>query len=72
MKTVCNIKEAAEATGLSEYALRQGIHMGEYPFIRAGRRLFVNLPLLEKAILEDMIATQEATKEAVKPHWERW
>ena len=71
MKTVCTIKEAAAITGLSEYELRRGINQGIYPHIRAGRKMFVNIDLLEQTILDNMKATQEQVKKEAQPLWMR-
>lgn len=52
-------KEAAEATGLSEYELRRGFLEGKYPALVIGRgdqrrRLRWNLEALQAAILKEM------------------
>ncbi|MBQ6960158.1 MAG: hypothetical protein IJP78_04165 [Clostridia bacterium] len=54
-------KQAAEATGLSEYELRRGFLEGKYPALVIGRgdqrrRLRWNLEALQAAILEQMRA----------------
>ena len=54
-------KQAAEATGLSEYELRRGFLEGRYPALQIGRgdqrrRLRWNLEALEAAILKHMRA----------------
>ena len=36
MATLKSIKEVAEATGMSQYAIRRGISAGLYPAFRAG------------------------------------
>jgi len=52
-------KQAAEATGLSEYELRRGFLEGKYPALVIGRgdqrrRLRWNLEALQAAILKGM------------------
>jgi hypothetical protein len=52
-------KQAAEATGLSEYELRRGYKQGIYPALLIGRgserrRLRWNLETLRAAILQQM------------------
>lgn len=43
------IKEAAKATGLSTYYIREGCKAGQIPHIRCGLAYLVNVPaLLEK------------------------
>ena len=56
-------KEAARATGLSEYELRRGFLSGKYPALVIGRgdqrrRLRWNLEALQAAILKQMGAAQ--------------
>lgn len=52
-------KQAAKATGLSEYELRRGFLEGKYPALVIGRgdqrrRLRWNLEALQAAILKEM------------------
>lgn len=54
-------KQAAKATGLSEYELRRGYLEGKYPALVIGRgdqrrRLRWNLEALQSAILKEMRA----------------
>ena len=54
-----NTKEAAKATGLSEYELRRGFKAGKYPALVIGRngeraRLRWNLEMLKEAIVRLM------------------
>lgn len=47
------IKEAAKTVGMSEYALRQKIKMGLYPYLKIGigrGRIFIDIDLLQQAI----------------------
>lgn len=60
-------KEAARATGLSEWELRVGFKQGRYPAIEIGhgeraRRLRWNLDLLQQAITNQMVSNQEQRK----------
>ena len=41
-----SIKDACNSTGLSQHFLRQGVIAGTIPHIRAGKKIFVNVPLL--------------------------
>lgn len=57
-------KQAAEATGLSEYELRRGFLEGKYPALVIGRgdqrrRLRWNLEALQAAILQRMGAVSD-------------
>lgn len=40
------IKDASRATGLSQYALRNGCKDGSVPCIRSGNIYFINVPAL--------------------------
>lgn len=60
-------KQAAKATGLSEWELRAGWKQGRYPAIEIGqgeraRRLRWNLDLLQQAITDQMVSNQEQRK----------
>lgn len=47
------IEEAATATGLSRYFLRQGCRDGSVPHVRSGKTYFVNVPALLKKLTAD-------------------
>jgi hypothetical protein len=59
MAKMLTVKETAEATNLSEYAIRQGIAMGMYPAVRVtGKprgRILINIELFVNAL--DKLAT---------------
>ncbi len=52
--------EAAAATGLTPWALRQGALDGRFPSMRIGNRIYFDLDLLEKAIHGEMRANVKA------------
>jgi hypothetical protein len=59
MRKVHTLKEAASATGLTEWELRQGAKSGKYPAMRAGGsngKLLFDVELLEQAIIQHMMA----------------
>ena len=41
-----NVKDAARATGLSQYYLRNELAKGTIPHIKSGRCIFINVPAL--------------------------
>lgn len=45
-----NVKDAARATGLSEYYLRKELANGSIPHIRSGRCIMINVPSLLKQL----------------------
>ena len=51
-KILVSIREAVKATGLSEYAIRQGIASGWVPYFREGKCYKVHLPKLLKVLDE--------------------
>ena len=60
MNRLLTTKEAAQATGLSEFELRLGAKQGRYPVLLIGsqdssfRRMRWNLEALEEAIMKQM------------------
>lgn len=59
MRKVHTLKEAAAATGLAEWELRQGAKSGKYPAMRAGGpkgKLLFDVELLEQAITRIMLS----------------
>lgn len=50
-----NVKDAARATGLSQYYLRNELAKGTIPHIKSGRCIFINVP----ALLRQLGATQD-------------
>lgn len=74
MRKVLTIKEAAAATGLAEWELRQGAKSGKYPAMRAGGpngKFLFDVELLEQAItrimLENTMPTTEARPGVIRP-----
>jgi len=52
------IPEAARLTGLSEYAIRQGIRQGRYPYIRTGLgsgTIIIDMELLEQYLRQEAV-----------------
>lgn len=43
-------KEAAQASGMSEWYVKQGIKAHTIPHVRCGRRVLVNLPLFLESL----------------------
>lgn len=43
-------KEAARASGMSEWYVKQGIKNHTIPIVRCGRRVLVNLPLFLESL----------------------
>ncbi len=65
MKKLVTISEAAEATGLSKYALTVGAKRGDFPYIKIGTgrgRIFFDIDLLAEAI--QLQAKKNAAKNA--------
>ncbi len=48
-----NIEQACEATGLSQYYLRNGCKSGEVPCVKSGRIYMVNIPALLRKLGAD-------------------
>ena len=63
MKLV-NLKEAAQAVGLSPYALRQGALSGIYPCYRAGRRRLFSVEAIEDVVRAGLTVQQQETRES--------
>lgn len=66
MSRMLNLREAAEAVGLSAYALRIKVKQGCYPYIRVGRgrgRIFFNIDMLRAAIEKEQLANMEQQKQ---------
>jgi hypothetical protein len=69
MRKVLTIKEAAAATGLAEWELRQGAKAGKYPAMRAGGpngKFLFDLELLNQAITRLMLENTRGNDEALK------
>jgi hypothetical protein len=69
MRKVLTIKEAAAATGLAEWELRQGAKSGKYPAMRAGGpngKFLFDLELLERAITRLMLENTRGNDEAMQ------
>lgn len=49
-KRFLSIAEAAKVTGVSSYAIRQGVRSGLFPAVRIGTKYMVNLPALLEAL----------------------
>lgn len=49
-KILVSIREAIRVTGLSEYALRNGISAGWVPYFREGKCIKIHLPRLLKVL----------------------
>ncbi len=66
------IKEAAVATGLTEYALRSGIRQGRFPHIRTGLgcgKILLDMDLLEDCLKREALEnTQPAAPSNVIPY----
>lgn len=45
-KRFLSIAEAAKVTGISSYAIRQGVRGGLFPAVRVGQKFLVNIPAL--------------------------
>ena len=65
MKLV-GLKDAAQAVGLSAYALRQGTLAGCYPYHRTGNRYLYSVAALEAAIQNSLAENQRRTEEQCK------
>ena len=53
IRRMVNIKEAARASGLSEWELKRGVHAGDYPYIRVGEgrgKFLFDIELLNETI----------------------
>ena len=73
MKLV-QIKEAAKQIGLSAYAIRVGIAMGKYPFVRVGTgrgHIFVDVETLEKIIEQEALENQNEAKMLVEQEFNK-
>jgi len=67
----CDIREAAEATGLTEHALRTGIAIGKYPYIKVGRgrgHILIDLELLNQALEAEALQNQAEAAERYKKY----
>lgn len=58
MPRFCTVREAVEATGLSEAFLRAGLKNGKIPHIRSGKKYLINVSLFQ-AELENMSRCNE-------------
>lgn len=62
------MNEAIKATGLTRYALTQGIQQGKYPYIKVGKhgkgKILFDLELLEQYLKQEAIENMEAQKNA--------
>lgn len=45
-----SMDEAAQASGMSKWYVKQGIKAHTIPFVRCGRRVLVNLPLFLESL----------------------
>ena len=64
MKLV-QLKEAAKQIGLTPHAIRLGIAVGKYPFVRVGSgrgHIFVDVETLERIITEEALENQNMAK----------
>ncbi len=70
MRRVQALKEAAIATGLSEYELRTGAKSGRYPAYRAGGpngKFLFDVELLEESITRLMLENTLSAAETQQP-----
>ena len=69
MKKMVGVKEAAKATGLSEWELKRGVRAGEYPFIRIGEgrgKFLFNIDMLNDVISRRAMSNMKASSENEK------
>lgn len=59
------VEDAAKETGISKYALYQGIHTGRIPYVRLGRCFRVPLTQLQAALAEEAKRNQLEAGEAI-------
>lgn len=69
MKKMLTIKETSQVTGLSEYAIRLGIHQHRYPFLKVGRKYLIDyatfIEVLRKQQLDNILTTVDTSQNAV-------
>jgi hypothetical protein len=51
-----SIKDAAIETGLSQYAIRNGVKDGTVPHIKRGEKYYINMPLFRRQLDGESLA----------------
>lgn len=49
-KMFASIKDAAIETGLSQYAIRNGVKDGSVPHIKRGEKYYINMPMFRRQL----------------------
>lgn len=62
------IKEAAKATGLSEWDLRQRARTGRIPVLKSGNRYIFDLELVEEYLRNEALANVKPLEEPMKQY----